>query len=75
MRYELTDLEWTAIRLFLPNKPRGVRRRIAASVSLSIARRNDLLLELDLTGFALGGLDRQRHRCVRRYRALGVSRK
>jgi transposase len=26
MRYELTDLEWTAIRPFLPNKPRGVPR-------------------------------------------------
>jgi transposase len=24
MRYELTDFEWTAIRPFLPNKPRGV---------------------------------------------------
>jgi hypothetical protein len=23
MRYELTDGEWTAIRTFLPNKPRG----------------------------------------------------
>jgi hypothetical protein len=22
MRYELTDFEWTAIRSFLPNKPR-----------------------------------------------------
>jgi transposase len=26
MRYELTDFEWAAIRSFLPNKPRGVRR-------------------------------------------------
>ena len=26
MRYELTDFEWTAIRRFLPNKPRGVPR-------------------------------------------------
>ena len=26
MRYELTDFEWTAIRPFLPNKPRGVPR-------------------------------------------------
>jgi hypothetical protein len=26
MRYELTDLEWTAFRPFLPNKPRGVPR-------------------------------------------------
>jgi transposase len=26
MRYELTDYEWAAIRLFLPNKPRGVPR-------------------------------------------------
>src|SRR4051794_28035918 len=26
MRYELTDYEWTAIRPFLPNKPRGVPR-------------------------------------------------
>jgi transposase len=24
MRYELTDFGWTAIRPFLPNKPRGV---------------------------------------------------
>ena len=24
MRYELTDLEWSAIKPFLPNKPRGV---------------------------------------------------
>jgi transposase len=26
MRYELTNLEWTAIKPFLPNKPRGVPR-------------------------------------------------
>ena len=26
MRYELTEYEWTAIKLMLPNKPRGVRR-------------------------------------------------
>ena len=26
MRYELTDDEWTAIKPFLPNKPRGVPR-------------------------------------------------
>jgi len=26
MRYELTDCEWTAIKPFLPNKPRGVPR-------------------------------------------------
>ena len=26
MRYELTDYEWTAIKPFLPNKPRGVPR-------------------------------------------------
>ena len=26
MRYELTDYEWAAIKLFLPNKPRGVPR-------------------------------------------------
>jgi hypothetical protein len=26
MRYELSDYEWTAIKLMLPNKPRGVRR-------------------------------------------------
>jgi transposase len=25
MRYELSDYEWTAIKLMLPNKPRGVR--------------------------------------------------
>jgi transposase len=24
MRYELTDYEWTAIKPFLPNTPRGV---------------------------------------------------
>ena len=28
MRYELTDFEWTAIRSFLPKKPRGVPRVI-----------------------------------------------
>ena len=26
MRYELTDPEWSAIKPFLPNKPRGVPR-------------------------------------------------
>ena len=26
MRYELTDYEWTAIKPFLPGKPRGVPR-------------------------------------------------
>ncbi len=26
MRYELSDDEWTTIKLMLPNKPRGVRR-------------------------------------------------
>ena len=26
MRHELTDYEWAAIKPFLPNKPRGVRR-------------------------------------------------
>jgi len=26
MRYELTDYEWTAIKRFLPNKPRGIPR-------------------------------------------------
>jgi transposase len=26
MRYELSDYEWTAIKPFLPNKPRGVPR-------------------------------------------------
>ena len=26
MRYELTDHEWAAIKLFLPNKPRSVPR-------------------------------------------------
>jgi transposase len=26
MRYELTDDEWVAIKLMLPNKPRGVPR-------------------------------------------------
>jgi len=25
-RYELTDVEWAAIRSFLPNKPRGIPR-------------------------------------------------
>jgi transposase len=28
MRYELTDHEWTAIKPMLPNKPRGVPRRL-----------------------------------------------
>ncbi len=27
MRYELADFEWTAIRPFLPNKPRGMQCR------------------------------------------------
>jgi transposase len=27
MRYELTDIEWTAIEPMLPNKPRGVGDR------------------------------------------------
>ena len=26
MRYEFSEHEWTAIKLMLPNKPRGVRR-------------------------------------------------
>jgi hypothetical protein len=26
MRYELTGHEWSAIKLMLPNKPRGVAR-------------------------------------------------
>ena len=26
MRYQLTDFEWSAIRPFLPNKPRGIPR-------------------------------------------------
>jgi len=26
MRHELTDFEWSAIKSFLPNKPRGVPR-------------------------------------------------
>jgi transposase len=26
MRYELTDYEWSTIKPFLPNKPRGVPR-------------------------------------------------
>jgi transposase len=26
MRYELADYEWVAIKLMLPNKPRGVLR-------------------------------------------------
>jgi transposase len=26
MRYKLTDLEWTALKPMLPNKPRGVAR-------------------------------------------------
>jgi hypothetical protein len=37
MRYELTDLEWSAIKPFLPNKPRGVPgvndRRVLSSGS------------------------------------------
>ena len=31
MRHELTDYEWTAVRLFLPNKPRGVPRVMPCS--------------------------------------------
>src|SRR6266850_8156094 len=52
MRYELTDFEWTAIRPFLPNKPRGVPRVndrrvlngifwISAAVRARHYRRND----------------------------------
>ncbi len=26
MRYELSNYEWTTIKLMLPNKPRGIRR-------------------------------------------------
>jgi transposase len=26
VRYQLTEYEWTAIKLMLPNKPRGVPR-------------------------------------------------
>ena len=34
MRYELTDYEWTAIKPFLPNKPRGVPRVNGAAIHL-----------------------------------------
>jgi hypothetical protein len=43
MRYELTDYEWAAIRLFLPNKPRGVPRvndrRVLNGIFLGLAIR------------------------------------
>jgi transposase len=42
MRYELTDLEWAAIRPMLPNKPRGVPRVDDRRV-LNGARRRSLV--------------------------------
>jgi transposase len=42
MRYELTDHEWTAIRTFLPNKPRGVPR-VNDRPQVSVAERPVLL--------------------------------
>jgi transposase len=46
MRYELTDFEWTAIRPFLPNKPRGVPRvndrRVLNGIWLDIAVRRTM---------------------------------
>ena len=44
MRYELTDFEWTAIRPFLPNKPRFVRWRMAGiwdSIMEALAETHD----------------------------------
>ena len=47
MRYELTDFEWTAIRPFLPNKPRGVPRvndrRVLNGIFLDIAVRRPMV--------------------------------
>jgi len=37
MRYELTDFEWTAIRPFLPNKPRDVPRVNGHGDNVSVA--------------------------------------
>jgi hypothetical protein len=39
MRYELTDVEWTATRPMLPNKPRGVPRMNDRRVLNGILRR------------------------------------
>ena len=41
MRYELTDLEWSAIKPFLPNKPRGVPRVNDRRVSVASSRSCD----------------------------------
>jgi hypothetical protein len=41
MRYELTDYEWTTIKPFLPNKPRGVPRLNDRRVLNPKTRRSD----------------------------------
>jgi hypothetical protein len=42
MRYVLTDFEWTAIKPFLTNKPRGVPRVNDRRIFSGIFRRSDL---------------------------------
>ena len=42
MRYELTEYEWAAIRPMLPNKPRGVPRRMIDVSSVASFGRWDL---------------------------------
>ena len=41
MRYELTDFEWTAIKPFLPNKPRGVPRAMTGAYSTAYSGSSD----------------------------------
>ena len=59
MRYELTDLEWSAINPFLPNKPRGVPRmndsEIHAVVDTNGHRKHEI------TGVAWAGSGRLTH--------------
>ena len=38
MRYELSDYDWTTIKLMLPNKPRGVRRVNGRRVLMASSR-------------------------------------
>ena len=38
MRYELSDYDWTTIKLMLPNKPRGVRRENGRRVLMASSR-------------------------------------
>ena len=51
MRYELTDFEWTAIRPFLPNKPRGIPR---ATTEVSSTASSGFALRRDIKPIALG---------------------